>query len=306
MTIQAQRQGKEVQGTWTLNGSSGTLQGEILREAKEQIPRQPQSPVQDPPLGEWWGRFIAPVAPYALRGICWDQGESGTNVPGVDLPTLMPALVAGWRQSWEDLNLPWIFVQKPSGGGWRWQPGQQTLISRPQQPAITPDLLSQGFERENYQRLMQLPRSGMVNCLDLDDGLHPLGKEAYARRMVAIAEHLAYGGPQNTLAPVLKEIQVKGQTLRLVFDHHGRGLRALGGEPLQGFMIAGEDRVFTWAEARIEADTVVLSTQIPKPVAARYAWAQQVPWANLADGDGRLVLTFRTDDWPQPPIPAKR
>ena len=84
----------------------------------------------------------------------------------------------------------------------------------------------------------------------------------------------------------------------VTFTHVGQGLAARHSDKLQGFMIAGADKKFVWADAAIEGDSVVVSSaQVAKPESVRYAWSGKAPWANLFNKDGLPAQTFRTDDW---------
>ena len=98
--------------------------------------------------------------------------------------------------------------------------------------------------------------------------------------------------------PLYQSYAIEGNKIRVKFSHVGQGLAARHGEKLQGFVVAGEDKKFQWAEAVIDGDTVVVSSpNVARPVAVRYAWAGSYPWANLFNKDGLPALTFRSDSW---------
>jgi len=106
---------------------------------------------------------------------------------------------------------------------------------------------------------------------------------------------VGYSGPLYT------SMQKDGNKILLHFDHCDGGLVAQGGEPLKGFAIAGEDRKFVWADARIDGDTVVVrSDKVAEPMAVRYAWADN-PICNLFNKAGLPASPFRTDIWPALP-----
>lgn len=91
---------------------------------------------------------------------------------------------------------------------------------------------------------------------------------------------------------------IEGDKVRVRYAHVGRGLAWRHGEKLQGFALAGDDKVFHWADAVIDGDTVVVSTsKVPTPAAVRYAWSDNRPWANLFNEDGLPAVPFRTDAW---------
>jgi sialate O-acetylesterase len=132
----------------------------------------------------------------------------------------------------------------------------------------------------------------------LGSGVHPINKSGYGHRAVQVALGFEYQQPVQIYGPLYESHTIEGDRMRVKFRHIGKGLAWKHGERLQGFAIAGQDRVFHWADARIDGDTVVVSSsQVPAPVAVRYAWAGRRPWANLFSLDGLPALTFRTDDW---------
>jgi sialate O-acetylesterase len=138
----------------------------------------------------------------------------------------------------------------------------------------------------------------MVTATDLGSGVHPTNKSGYGERAARVALGLAYGKKVEYYGPVYASHAVEGGKVRVRFTHVGQGLAFKHGEKLQGFAIAGEDKKFHWATATIDGDAVVVSSdQVAKPVAVRYAWASQHPWANLFNKDGLPAQTFRTDDW---------
>ncbi len=245
--------------------------------------------VNDPAMGSLYERYIRPYQPYAIRGVLWDQGESGTEIVGVDQYTLMGALIRGWRQEWGQGDFPFIYVQKPSGAGI----GSGRLPPVP--PASSP---TDGRRRESYTRIMQYPNTAMVISSDLGWGLHPRDKSRYGLRAARVALGMVYGQPVEYYGPIYLSHTVEGNQVRIRFSHIGQGLTTQGGGKLQGFSVAGADKIFFWAEAVIEGDTVVASSdKVPAPVAVRYAWALDHPWANLLNKDGLPSVTFRSDTW---------
>ena len=257
--------------------------------------------------GNHYAERIAPVVPYGLRGILWDQGESGTGIPGVGHYPVMSVLVAAWRRAWHRPDMPFVFVQKPSGGGWTWKPGltdeHGKAVPRPALPPTPRQIPDEwgGYKREEYQRLMGIGHAGMVVAMDLEGGTHPHDKQSYGRRMADVALGLACGEQTVWCGPVYDRMKIEGAEVRIFFRHVGGGLVARSADGPQGFMVSGRDRRFHWAEARIDGEAVVVrSDAVPEPAAVRYAWALQPEWANLFNKQGLPALTFRTDDWPRP------
>jgi sialate O-acetylesterase len=267
---------------------------------KKPVPRKPV-PSQAP--GEIRGKFgdlydahIAPMAPYAIRGVLWDQGESGTAVAGVDQFAIMGALIKGWRGVWGQ-DFAFLTVQKPSGGGPAFDPNDP-ITSKADKfaalPAVVPP--SSGPYRELHLKLREHPKTFLVSVSDLGSGIHPTNKSGYGYRSARVALGGVYDKPVEIYGPTYQSHKVEGDKVRVTFSHIGGGLKVRPGEKPKGFALAGEDGKFYWAEAVIDKDTVVLSSaKVKKPVAVRYAWAPSHPWANLFNAAGLPALAFKTD-----------
>jgi sialate O-acetylesterase len=155
-----------------------------------------------------------------------------------------------------------------------------------------------GATVENFIRIMSYPNTAMAISSDLGSGLHPPNKSGYGHRAADVALGMAYGRKIEYYGPIYASHVIEDGKVRLKFTHAGQGLALRNGEKLQGFAVAGEDKVFQWADAVIEGDTVVVSSaKVPKPVAVRYAWSGNRTWANLFNKDGLPAVTFRTDSW---------
>ena len=249
-------------------------------------------------IGDLYELYIRPFIPYAIRGVFWDQGEGGSGICGLDQYPLMGALIRGWRNDWGQGEFPFVYVQKPSGGGRAWDASDPvtrfggTFALAPLPPRVPDD----GAERSDYLRIAGYPRTWMVGTSDLGAGTHPINKYGYGLRAARVALGAVYGRPGEYSGPVFDSLKVEDGKVRVAFTHLGKGLAVPPGEPLQGFAVAGDDKVFSWAEAAIEGDTVVLSSaKVPRPAFVRYAWSRTHPWANLFNADGLPALAFRTD-----------
>ncbi len=252
-------------------------------------------------IGSLFEAYIRPCVGYGIRGVLWDQGESRTDIVGVDQVTLMGALIRGWRKAWGQGDFPWLYVQKPSGGGCAWEyadPLHRHADRFMPLPKGIPAPPNDSYSHETFVRLMKYPSTHMVTSSDLGGGTHPVNKSAYGARAAQVALAAVYGRKIEVLGPLYASQQIDGGKIALSFTHVGQGLAFRNGKRLQGFMIAGENKKFVWADAVIEGDKVVVSSKdVPSPVAVRYAWAATFPWANLFNQDGLPAQPFRTDRW---------
>jgi sialate O-acetylesterase len=251
-------------------------------------------------IGSLFEAYIRPVAGFGIRGVLWDQGESKTKIACVDQYTLMGALIKGWRKEWGQ-DFPFLYLQKPSGGGTAWDPADPLHLKAEKfaaQPAQLPREPDPEYSHELYCRLMDHPKTYMVTSTDLGAGVHPVMKSSYGQRAARIALSVAYGNNAEFCGPLYASHAFDGAIARIKFSHTGKGLAVRHSEQLQGFMIAGADRKFVWADARIDGESVVVShPSVPEPAAVRYAWSSQFPWANLFNRDGLPAQPFRTDRW---------
>lgn len=249
---------------------------------------QPSQPAVDPdgprkmPCGLFNG-MIHPLIPYRIAGVIWYQGES--NAWQADLyKKLFPALICDWRERWGQGDFPFLFVQLPNFG-------KRVNVPSDGQWARL---------REAQAAALELPRTGMVVTIDIGeaDDIHPKNKQEVGVRLALTAEALVYGRQVSYTGPLFRSMKIEGDRAIVVFDCIGHVLATRDNAPVKGFAIAGDDRTFHWAEGTLENNTVVLrSDQVPKPVAVRYAWADN-PDCNLVGVFQLPAGPFRTDDWP--------
>lgn len=278
-------------------------------KAADQAKKDGKNPPAKPPapvaagesggkIGNLYEAHVRPMQPFAIRGVLWDQGESGTAINGVDQFTLMGALIAGWRKEWGQGDFPFIYVQKQSGGGCAFDPADP-VTDQGEKFAPLPKTVppaADGAYRETHVRIMTYPNTFMATSSDLGPGVHPTNKSGYGARAARVALGAVYAKKVEIYGPVYKSHKVEGDKVRVTFDHVGQGLAFRHGDKLQGFAVAGADGAFQWADAVIEGDAVVLSCPaVTKPVSVRYAFASKHPWANLFNKDGLPALPFRTD-----------
>lgn len=246
--------------------------------------------------GDLYKQHILPVVSYGIRGVLWDQGESGTAIKGLDQFTTMGALIGGWREVWGQGEFPFLYVQKPSGGGCAWDKSNPTtrmaddfgkLPNSPQQTGA-------GSYREHHVRIMQHPATAMVTARDLGSGIHPRNKSGYGHRAAQVALGFAYKQAVEIYGPIYASHKVDGDKIRIQYTHVGGGLVTKYGDGLQGFAVAGKDGKYHWATAVIDGDSVVVtSSEVAQPVSVQYAWDKSATWANLFNKDGLPALIFR-------------
>ena len=153
--------------------------------------------------------------------------------------------------------------------------------------------------REAQSRALSVPKTGMAVTIDLGEprDIHPKNKQEIGRRLALSAFKVAYGQDVAASGPQFKSMTVEDQQVHLDFHEASERLVATGDE-LKGFAVAGADRKFVWAEAKIVGGQVrVSSARVTKPVAVRYAWGDN-PESNLSNQSGLPAIPFRTDDWP--------
>jgi sialate O-acetylesterase len=264
------------------------------------VPRRPSNgnPAQDQhsPTVMFNG-MIAPVIPYAIRGVLWYQGEAiNGGATGYKLyPLLQSTLIKDWRQRWGEGNFPFYICQlaplKP------WPNRADTWYNN---PAV----------REAQATVLSIPNTGMAVTIDIGDpsNIHPKDKQDVADRLTRIALANTYGRKMEYSGPRYDSMSIEGNAIRLKFTHVTGGLMAKGGD-LKTFTIAGKDGKFVPATARIDHDTLVVSSpDVPDPAAVRYAWENYPEGANFFNGDGLPAAPFRTDHWDyEPPaLPSTR
>lgn len=231
-----------------------------------------------------YNAMIHPLENLSLRGVIWYQGESSAD-RGELHRDLLPGLVRDWRNHFRDERMPFGIVQLPNINPRKPDPGESEWAELREAQFLT------------ARRGTQIGLAITIDIGDVKD-LHPGNKKDVGERLALWALSSVYGQPIAPCGPFYDGFAVEGNAIRVRFDHCAAGLGAKGEEPLAGFAIAGSDRKFVWAEARIDGKSVVVrNAAVPAPVAVRYGWADN-PACNLANSAGLLASPFRTDDWP--------
>jgi sialate O-acetylesterase len=233
--------------------------------------------------------MLCPVTPFGIRGVIWYQGENDVH-NAWEYRTLFPTMIESWRKQWGQGDLPFLFVQLPNLSG----PSKNTGDDLPGNDSWL-EL------REAQLMALSVSNTAMVVAIDIgEQSIHPANKQDVGLRLGLAAQAVAYGQEVEYSGPIYKSMKVEGNAIRLTFDHVGGELVARGGDPLTWFAIAGDDQNFVQAQARIDGDTIVVSSdQVPSPMSVRYAWALHPKGCNLFNRAGLPASPFRTDDWPQ-------
>lgn len=239
--------------------------------------------------------MLAPLAPFAIKGVIWYQGEANAfRVP--QYRSLLPAVIAGWRARFACGEFPFLIVQLPNFGGVTEQ---------------SPDAAHWAEMREAQEQVAEsVPHAGLAVTIDVgkkDDG-HPPDKAPVGERLALVAEAGVYGLPVVCSGPVFRSAEFSGDGAAVRFAPNGTAgggrLVAMGGA-LRGFSLAGADGRFFPAQAEIDGDTVRVSLPAGpgKPTAVRYNWAN-CPEGNLFNAEGLPARPFRSDQ-PASASPAR-
>jgi sialate O-acetylesterase len=236
------------------------------------------------PVSGLYEGMITLLLPAAFRGALWYQGESNA-LKAHQYRKLLPALIGGWRDALHDKDLEFLIVQLPNHGATPDQPSESAWAE---------------LREAEFMTAQRVEKTGLAVTIDVGDpkDVHPHRKLEVGQRLALWAEGNTYKQPIEYSGPLYESMKTVGSEIHVRFTHVGAGLEAHSGKELRGFAVAGADRQFHWAKARIEGDGVVVSSpDVPAPVAVRYAWADS-PLCNLFNKDGLPASPFRTDDWP--------
>jgi sialate O-acetylesterase len=261
------------------------------------FPEWPTRPNSEGGAAWLYNGMIHPLVPFALRGFVWYQGEWNGGEGDIYVKR-MQALVGGWRKIWGRGELPFYYVQLAR------------MAEKNHSPWLGDGLSS---IRDAQLKSLSIPHTGMASLIDLENGefnWHPGNKQDPAKRLARWALNHEYG-MQNLVpsGPLYKSMRVDGDKIAIAFDYVASGLMVglkKGLEPVQrltdaelaSFAIAGEDRKWVLAKASIKgAEVVVSSPDVPKPVAVRYAYANNPEGCNLYNKEGLPASPFKTDDW---------
>jgi len=221
--------------------------------------------------------MIAPLTPFAIRGVIWYQGEANSGHDRAPLyARLFQAMIRDWRNEWGEGDLPFLFVQIAN---WNTAPED-----------MWPDV------RNAQRQALALRNTGMAVTIDIGDpiDIHPKNKQDVGLRLALAARAIAFGEKVEWSGPLYRQVTQEENALRVWFDH-ANGLVAKGAE-LTGFEVAGVDGKYSTAEAKIDGTSVVVSSAtVPAPVSVRYGWAAN-PNCNLFNKEGLPASPFEAPE----------
>jgi sialate O-acetylesterase len=231
--------------------------------------------------------MIAPLMPFAIRGAAWYQGESN-EARAEQYSILLPVMIQAWRERWGQGNFPFGIIQLPNY----------------RRVSDVPEDAPWSFIREAERKTaLNTPNTGLIVTIDIGEAndIHPKNKLDVGKRMAIWALKDVYGRKLSD-SPTLKKAEIKGGKIVLTFETVGTGLKIKDGEKLDEFAIAGADKKFVWAEAKIVGKNKieVSAPNISAPLAVRYAFNSNPKHPNLTNDSGLPASPFRTDDWDDP------
>ncbi len=256
-------------------------QAEGRTDMKRPYPPPGASRAESP--GGIYNAMIHPLIPYGIKGAVWYQGESNSQ-RGYQYRTLLKTMIRSWRDKWGQGTFPFLIVQLAN-----WE--TDTNPYTPKDGGNWPEL------REAQLMALELPNTALTVTIDLGEeaDIHPKNKWDVGYRLALSALNIAYGYDIEYSGPLYRSVSFKKNTALVTFSHES-GFSARGSQ-LKGFEIAGADRVYHPAEARIKGNAVIVtSPDVPEPKAVRYAW-DDYPLCNLYNTAGLPASPFRTDNW---------
>lgn len=249
----------------------------LLEQAKKQLPNLAS-------MGSrLYNGMIYPLRDYQVKGVIWYQGES--NAGDANYGKYLKALVSNWRTTFQKVELPFLLVQLPNYAPKSVKPPVESGWARVREAQL--------------QTALEVPKTALTVTYDLGEwnDIHPLNKKDLAYRLFLQARRSVYGEQLVSEGPLYKNMKIDGNKIVLFFHPSAGGLKSRE-HRLKHFAIAGEDKAYVWADAVIQGNTVIVSSNdVPNPVAVRYAWSDNPEEANLQNKAGLLASPFRTDNW---------
>jgi sialate O-acetylesterase len=263
------------------------LTGTITNE-RELSANKPKLKIDETTPGKFVPNMVKPLAPFAIKGFLWYQGETNCfQNESLEYTYKMQALINEWRNLWNNDKLPFYYVQiapfyySKSAGKY----------------PLTTETLPKFWEVQTLA--LHISNTGMVVTTDLNDTateLHPAYKWEVGRRLAQCALAKTYGVKVIPSGPLYKQMKIRNGKVELEFDYTGAGLISKDDKPLSSFEVAGADGKYVTAQAVIEGNKVVVSSAaVPNPVNVRFEWTE-TGHANLFNKEGLPAVPFRTDN----------
>lgn len=231
-----------------------------------------------------YNSMIQPLKKYAVKGAIWYQGEGNSGKPK-EYAQLLPTLIGELRSVFNNPNMPFLYVQLPNY-------------------MKTNDIPSESnwaLLRESQLKTLSVANTGMATTIDVGEwnDIHPHKKKEVGTRLALVAQKVVYNDPKVVYSgPMFESMQIEKDKIVLSFSTFGSTMQFKGKGTHTNFAIAGEDKKFVWAEAKIENGKItVWSKEVPNPVAVRYAWADNPEGKKLFNTEGLPASPFRTDSW---------
>jgi sialate O-acetylesterase len=225
-----------------------------------------------------YNAMVAPETNYAIKGFCWYQGEANTG-RAAEYAKLQPALVKDWRSKWNQGELPFLYVQLPGFMDYNYLPSESNWAAL----------------RESQLKSLAVPNTAMVVAIDLGEwnDIHPDNKKDVGDRLALAAMKLTYGENMVYSGPIYESSQTDGNKIIVSFTNTGSGLVTNDDEAPAEFAIAGADKKFVWAKAKIEGNKVIVwNDDVKEPVYVRYAWSDNPVNPNLYNKEGLPASPF--------------
>lgn len=236
-----------------------------------------------------YNRMMHPLAGLPFKGVIWYQGESNSNndEQAKAYRADFSRLITSWRR---ELNggrsaFPFLWVQLPNYG---------------RVDAMPPASGGWAHVRESQNAALSLPNTGQVVAIDIGEAtnLHPVNKQDVGSRLALVARAIAYKQSVLHTGPTFKSMRVNGDRATLTFANAAGLSTRAAGDSIEGFAVAGADKQWKWARARITGESVeVWSDEVKTPLAVRYAWGNSPRNPNLYNGAKLPMAPFRTDNW---------
>jgi len=237
-----------------------------------------------------YNAMIAPITNMTICGTIWYQGESNANAAYL-YRVLFPTMIKNWRCDFNNYQMPFYFVQLANYTTHK--PGEEIKSYRGE-----PRDNAWAELREAQLMTCFMKNNGMAVAIDIGEtnNIHPGNKKDVGERLALWALAKDYGQKSECSGPLYAGYRIEGNEIRVLFSHAENGLMSKEDTP-KGFAIAGEDRKFVWADAKIDGSTVLVSSdQIESPVSVRYAWDID-PETCLYNKENLPASPFRTDNW---------